>query len=88
MSFPDKTISIGSTAIGSTDLEWDYPNMCKNIIKPYFEKLKQIKNYNFDRIIEHYKSQENEFFKKIKPLIDLAIEQSLVGEYPFITADY
>ena len=80
---PNKRIQLGCI-----DLEWSYYEMCENILKPYFYKLKNIDKLKIDRVIELGKKRSNQFFNEIKPFLIEAKKQNLKGIYSFIDYRY
>lgn len=73
-------------AIGGTDLEFGYKVMLERVLKPYFYELESVSKSKVDSVISL--SQSNAFFVAIKPLLEQAKEQELLGQYPFITPAY
>ncbi len=80
---PEKKIELGCI-----DLEWSWDEVMENVLKPYFEKLNNVKKSEIEEIFEIGLNQSNEFFKRIEPLIKKAEEQNLVGEYSFVNIKY
>lgn len=72
--------------IGGADLEFSYDVMLERILKPYFYGLKGIDKLKVDSVMAL--KQSNEFFVEVKPLLEVAKEQKLIGKYPFITTSY
>lgn len=74
--------------IGCNDLEWAYDEMCEQLLLPYFNKLEGVEPSKISEIIELGKRQTNEFFEEVKPLMEAARQQGLVGKYAFIDHEY
>lgn len=77
---PNKKIQIGYS-----DIEHDYKTTIKNILIPYFKKIKSDLYIDVDNLSN---SDLGELILKFRNLLKIAQQKDLIGDFPFITTKY